>query len=221
MTSLPDDAWHRPVDKIILAAGTTTEAGERAGVLTAVVCPPTIAGTGRGLGNKRSAQWDGMAKCALQRGKAFYVGEGKNWWNWVHVKDLSDLYVTLIDAALDKIAGGSGGKATWGKEGYYFAEVAPFCWGDVAKTIGIEGKKLGLLKTDEVDIVSKEEADTLMEGGSAYWGLNSKCKAIRAKKLFGWEPKEKNLTSVISEIIEREALALGLLKTYAQEAAGV
>jgi nucleoside-diphosphate-sugar epimerase len=215
VTSLPNDAWHRLVDKIVLAAG---ESGE---VLTAIVCPPTISGAGRGPGNRKSVQWNKMAKCVLQRGKGFHVGEGNNWWTWVHVQDLSDLFVTLIDAALDKIAGGSGGKATWGKEGYYFAETGPFCWGSIAKMFAKEGKSKGLLKTDEVDSVGKDQADLMIANGAAYWGLNSKCKAIRARKLLGWEPKKTDLNAVVSEIVEVEALALGMIKTNAQVAGGV
>lgn len=39
LTHLPDDAFHRNVDKIVL------EAGQQDGVNTAIVCPPTIYGT--------------------------------------------------------------------------------------------------------------------------------------------------------------------------------
>jgi len=50
VTSLPDNAAHRNVDKIFLEAG-KNESGP---VHTAIVCPPTIYGVGRGPGNKRS-----------------------------------------------------------------------------------------------------------------------------------------------------------------------
>ena len=50
VTSLPDAAPHRNVDKIVLAAG--TEKGAR--VKTAIVCPPTIYGPGCGPDNQRS-----------------------------------------------------------------------------------------------------------------------------------------------------------------------
>lgn len=50
VTSLPDKAWHRNVDKIILAANGSN-------VKTAIVCPPTIYGPGRGPGNTYSDQW--------------------------------------------------------------------------------------------------------------------------------------------------------------------
>jgi len=214
VTSIPDDAWHRPVDKIVLGSN------ER-GVRTAIVSPPTISGEGRGPGNRRSVQWYGLAKSALERGRGVQVGAGENWWTYVHVQDLSNVYLSLFESALDKIAGGDGGKATWGKEGYYFAEAGPFRWGDIAQRIAKEAKKLGLFETDEVEGIGKEEADKLMPGGSGQWGLNSKCKAIRARKLFGWEPKGENIDVLIPQIVKQEALALGLLKTHAEMAEGV
>jgi len=73
LTSLPDIAPHRNVDKVILAAGT-----EKADVLrTAIVCPPCIYGKGRGPGNQRSMQMPDLAKCILQEKKGFQVGPGK------------------------------------------------------------------------------------------------------------------------------------------------
>lgn len=40
LTSLPDSAWHRVIDKIFLEAGTNYKDN----IKTAVVCPPTIYG---------------------------------------------------------------------------------------------------------------------------------------------------------------------------------
>lgn len=73
LTSLPDKAPHRNVDKVILTEGT-----ENADVLrTAIVCPPCIYGKGRGPGNQRSIQMPDLAKCILQEKRGFQVGSGK------------------------------------------------------------------------------------------------------------------------------------------------
>jgi len=50
LTSLPDSAAHRNVDKIFLEAGSDDSGPVR----TAIVCPTTIYGVGRGAGNTRS-----------------------------------------------------------------------------------------------------------------------------------------------------------------------
>ncbi len=74
LTSLPDMAPHRNVEKVVLTAGT-----ENIDVLrTAIVCPPCIYGKGRGPGNQRSMQMPDLAKCILQGKKGFQVGSGKS-----------------------------------------------------------------------------------------------------------------------------------------------
>lgn len=110
VTSLPDDAAHRNVDKIVLAAG------EHPAVMTAIVCPPSIYGLGRGPGNKRSQQLYDLSRMILTSGKGMRVGKGENKQTHIHVYDLSDLYLLLIEAAA-----AGGGEATWGNKGYYFS----------------------------------------------------------------------------------------------------
>lgn len=64
VTSLPDTALHRNVDKVILAAS-----GSSANIFTAIVCPPCIYGPGRGPDNQKSVQVYRMARAAIHRGK--------------------------------------------------------------------------------------------------------------------------------------------------------
>ena len=50
--------------------------------------------------------------------------------------------------------------------------------------------------------------------------MNSRGRAIRAKKLFGWEPKQKSLFELLPDIVDGEARELGKTKGYADQAAG-
>jgi len=50
-------------------------------------------------------------------------------------------------------------------------------------------------------------------------GTNSRCKAIRANKLFGWTPKQKSVFDLLPEIIDGEAKAMGRIRQHAEEAA--
>jgi hypothetical protein len=60
----------------------------------------------------------------IQRGKGFLPGPGENIWHFVHIHDLSDLYLRFGDEAVE-----GDGKATWGSEnGYYLAENRSFVW---------------------------------------------------------------------------------------------
>jgi nucleoside-diphosphate-sugar epimerase len=111
VTSLPDFAAHRAVDKVFLDGATDEPA-----VKVAVVCPPSIYGVARGPGNKRSKQLYDLSAIILSSGKGIRVGKWQNRQTHVHVYDLSDLYVRLIEQAA-----AGGGTATWGKGGYYFS----------------------------------------------------------------------------------------------------
>jgi nucleoside-diphosphate-sugar epimerase len=212
VTSIPDTAIHRNVDKAVLAAGDVSGGSIR----TAIVCPPCIYGPGRGPDNKRSVQVYDYAKATLQRHKGFIINEGLNYWTEVHVQDLSDVYLALVTAALTP----DGGKATWNKEGYYFTESGTFTWGDVGRNIAKIAHDHQLINSADVDTVDKEGANQLRGFGSYLWGTNSRCKAIRAQKLLGWTPKGKSMMDLLPEIVEDEAKLLGMVKGHAALAAG-
>lgn len=108
LISLPDGAAHRHVDTVVLAASQT----DPEKIKTAIVCPCTIYGEGRGPDNRRSVQVYNAAQSFLQLGQAYMTGKGQNRWNQIHVKDLSKLYVHLGEAA---VAGGP--PATWNDQG--------------------------------------------------------------------------------------------------------
>ena len=211
VTNLPDHAPHRVVDKIILQAG--TEHADK--VKTAIVCPPTIYGRGRGPDNPRSHQVPELTRCTIQQGHGFHVGAGKTYWSNVHVQDLAQCYLKLVEAAIN------GGKpATWGPEGYYFTENEDFVWGDVSQWVATEAKKQGLIKDDKVQSFTKEQADGLTTWGSAMWGANSRARAVRARKLLGWEPKCASLKDTIPKTVAYEAQRLNTEPGHAAKAAG-
>lgn len=124
MVSLPDEAPHRNVDKIVLGAASPS-------VRTAIVCPPCISGVGRGAVNSRSIQVYALVEAALTKGEVPVVGEGRAEWDHVHVNDLADVFVRLVEASRDEKLASSG--ELFGEKAYYFAEDGAFVWGDVAK----------------------------------------------------------------------------------------
>lgn len=209
VTSLPDHAPHRKNDKNVINAN-----GPK--VKTAVVCPPTIYGPGRGPGNQRSHQIPELARCMLEGKKGIQVGAGENKGPNVHVHDLSDCYVKLVEAALE-----GGEKATWGNEGYYFVENGEHIWGHISKAVAKAAHKQGLLPSDEVVSISEKEADDLAWWGSALWGANSRYHALRARKLLRWSPNKgaKDLDDDISDVVSAEAKRLGLVPGHATKVA--
>jgi nucleoside-diphosphate-sugar epimerase len=125
ITSLPDQAIHREVDKVVLGANGT------GAVKTAIVAPPCIGGPGRGPGNTRSVLVEDMVKFTLKNGFAPVIGRGLTECDFIHVHDLSDLIVNLVEAAQDPKRAND--PEVFGNRGYYFCEAGAFKWGDVAK----------------------------------------------------------------------------------------
>lgn len=208
-TKIPDNAPHRVVDKIILSASNASK------INTAIVCPPAIYGPGRGPGNKVSVQLPNLARCTLQQGHGIQIGAGKAYWTEVHVQDLSNLYLKLVEAAA------SGGEpATWNDKGYYFCEARDLPWGDVAQQVAQYAKQQGFIKTDEVKSYQAEESKQFLPWAYALWGGNSRCRAIRARKLLGWEATSPSLKEEIPATVQLEAEKLGLVPGHAKIAAG-
>lgn len=207
LTSRPDAAAHREVDKIVLAAST-----QHPNIKTAIVCPPTIYGMGRGPDNRKSMQVNMATATTLRQKKGFKVGKGLNIWNQVHVQDLSNLFLRLGEVA---VTGGS--PATWNDQGYYLAENGEFMWGDVCKKIAQTAHKKDLISSDEVESLSAVEVNALSRGLQKMIGTNSRGSAIRARKLLKWEPKQPRVEDLIDEVVELEAKALGLIKGHAEK----
>ena len=209
LTGLPDSAWHRDIDKIVLGASS-------AAVKTAIVCPPTIYGPGRGPGNKRSRQVYELARVTLEQGQAPQLGKGLTEWDNVHVQDLSEMFVLLVEAAVS----GKENPELWGEKGYFLAENGHHVWGDVSKEVAEAAYKAGYIKTKEVDVVNVEVAKEKAGMQALTWGLNSKGFAKRARKVLGWKPAGKSLKESIPDIVDGEARSLGLKKGYAEKVSG-
>ncbi len=205
--SLPDTAPHRVVDKIVIEADSPQ-------VRTAIVCPPTIYGTGRGPGSQRGHQMYELARCTFEKKHGIQVEAGQARWTNVHVYDLSKCFLKLVESAA---AGGSG--ATWGKEGYYFTENGEHIWGEMSDLVAREALKQGLIPSDKVSSISSDEANQMTRAGAVLWGANSRGRAVRARKILGWTPVEIDMVTAIPDIVSSEARSLGLTKGHAAKVA--
>lgn len=202
VTSLPDDAPHRDVDKVVLDEVSKGSSGK---VKTAIVCPPVVYGLGRGEGNQRSMTAYWAAQYFMTRKKGFVVGKGENIWNTVHIQDLSDLYLRLGEAAVS-----GGGQATWGQEGYYFSESGLCPLGDMLKAIAKSAHEKGFIPSSEPEVIDFDGVTAVHKFGVVAWGVNSRSQTVRARKLLGWSPHRPSLLELVPEIVEGEAKLLGL-----------
>jgi nucleoside-diphosphate-sugar epimerase len=211
LTNLPEDAFHRDVDKVVLEASSDS-------VKTAIVCPPTIYGPGRGPGNQRSRQVYELVASTLKKGQAPQLGRGLTEWDNVHVHDLSDLYVLLTEAAVANKP--ELDSKLWGKDGYFLTENGTHVWGQISKLVGETAFNKGYIKNKEVKAMEIKEATDFAGFQALSWGVNSKGFGKRARKYLGYSPKGKSLEEEIPDIIESEAKALGIKKGHAEIASG-
>ncbi|PWY81555.1 NAD(P)-binding protein [Aspergillus sclerotioniger CBS 115572] len=192
--NIPDHAFHRNVDKIVLDAARAHPDVLRA----AIISPTTVYGIGRGPCSQRSRQVYELARTALRRGKAPYISPGQSFGCNVHIHDLTDLYIRFFQAALDRTEG------LWGSDAYFVAENGEHRWSDVARSIANVAVAEGYLSRVEMAPLSFEDAKALAGFEAASWGLNVRCCAIRARKLLGWQPSSLSLEDELPRIVRDE-----------------
>lgn len=108
--SVPEATLHRNTELLIQKAWEdAADAGQR--LRTAVVCPPIIHGRGTGPGRVDSVYYQSLYRESAQLGQTFYHGSGSNVYSRVHVEDIAQVFLKLIEAAA---RGGEG--ADWGRE---------------------------------------------------------------------------------------------------------
>ncbi|KAF4125181.1 Nucleoside-diphosphate-sugar epimerase [Geosmithia morbida] len=201
--SIPDEAIHRDVDKIAQAAVSDA-------VRLAIVSPPCIYGEGSGPVNTRSIQVPDMVAATLKNGFAPIVGSGLTEWDNVHVNDLADLYLRLVEAAQDpaKRADEAG---VFGHEGYFFLGPGTHKWSDVARWVAEEAASQGYLPEAKTKVITSDEASELGGPAANSWALNSKGISQRAEKLLGWKGTgQPSLREEVTALISREAKTQGL-----------
>lgn len=200
VTSLPDSAFHRDVDKIVLAYA----AEDPEAVKIAIVSPPTIYGPGRGPASQTSRQIPSLIATTLEEGFGPIIGAGHTEWDNVHVQDLSNLIV-LLAAQSTLPEKNTDEREIWGPKAYYFAENGTHKWSEITKVVAKEAHKQGLIPSSEAKELDVEVAKERHGFESLSWGLNSKGKARRARKYLGWKPSYPSLEETIPEAVRSEA----------------
>ncbi|KAI1173783.1 hypothetical protein F4777DRAFT_580664 [Nemania sp. FL0916] len=212
LTNLPDEAFHREVDKIVLECG--TKYGDS--VRTALVCAPTIYGNGRGPVATRGRQCYEMAKVILTRGYIPIIGTGEARSGNVHIHDLTEAYILLISAAL----AGNSSHELWGAKGYHLPVTGEHAWGPLARAMGSAAQQMGLLPSPRVGSkekekiqeyqMSKDEALEAAGWDGMSWGMNARGKGLRLEKFLGWKANHPSLEDEVPGIVRAEAERLGL-----------
>jgi nucleoside-diphosphate-sugar epimerase len=82
---------------------------------TALVFPPIIYGQSRGPVKQRSVQIPELSRVAIETRETVQVGKGESTWSNVHIADVADVFVKLVEKAIEGSAGDF-----WNQNGLYF-----------------------------------------------------------------------------------------------------
>jgi len=188
--ALPSTNIHKNVDDIVL------DAGRRGKIDAVVIAPPTIWGTGQGEFNTHSIQVPLYIKAVLQIGEAVVLEDGINTWSIIHVADLGDGYLRVLDAAVN-------GKLPSNPEDrYYFCENGEYEQREVAETVAKHLYEKGKLKTPGTKRVTAADVSKYGEGRKNVVNLtggNSRSRAVLLRKM-GWEAKRGGNKEFIESI---------------------
>ncbi|KAI0368803.1 NAD-P-binding protein [Pilatotrama ljubarskyi] len=199
--ALPDNAPHRPVDLLVVAADTEGY------VRSHIIMPSLIYGIASGplfdagIANPHSIAIPLLVRIALQRGSVGVMGKGVTRWGHVHINDTADLYIRLIDALLRTPE-----KVSHGRLGYYIAENGDCSMRELLEGIAEALVALGRIRTSGLVPYAREELAKYF--GSEYLAnflfTNSRCKAERARLELGWAPKytQKDVFSTLKPEVE-------------------
>ncbi|KAK4705659.1 hypothetical protein P7C70_g540, partial [Phenoliferia sp. Uapishka_3] len=94
-----------------------------------IIVPPMVYGPGEGFGNKTSIQILALFQIVQATRKVFQVDATETSWMLCHLRDLTSLYITILQAIITKQ------DPPAGKKGFYFAENGQFKWNDLSKGI--------------------------------------------------------------------------------------
>ncbi|KDR76264.1 hypothetical protein GALMADRAFT_156362 [Galerina marginata CBS 339.88] len=194
--TLADTQQHRNVDLELV------KADKEGYVKTYIVLPSHIYGlaTGKlvnlGIQNPQSILIPLLTRAALSRGRGGMVGAGRNVWPNVHIDDVADLYIILLDLIRSNPA-----SVGHGREGFYFGENGENTFYDMTKAIAEGLVTLGKATNPGPSTFTDEEIKLYFQG-STFWGSNSRCHANRSRAI-GWKPVKTTqdlLASILPEI---------------------
>ncbi|CAE6470322.1 unnamed protein product [Rhizoctonia solani] len=173
-----------------------------------VICPPVVYGLGTGPVRRINGQITHAVRIFLEMNHAVYVGKGTNIWSHIHIRDLIQAILTIIDHAIRTQNDTPEGDQTAERDGFdnfYFTSAGEHTWGSVIEEIARTMFQRGLLKCPSLESVSEEYNRILS------WNVGSNCRVRSARlEALGWRPKE---TSIIDNIEECVEASLQLIKS--------
>lgn len=199
IASLPAGELHRNTETIL--HDTIAKQGHKINI--AIMCPPDIYGRGKGLAKTHSALIPMIVNeiRTTNHNRAFYYKNGTNTRSWVHIDDLMRLYLHVVEAA----ATASSAEKYFNQNGYYFAATQEHNQFDLARATAAVLGKHGFIEDLEPEEVGLERLDSMAnfpgfpQLGRYLFASNSRTRAERAERLFGFKAEAPGLMEVLEQ----------------------
>lgn len=165
LSSLNEKYTHAVTDKIVrdaAAAKATT------GVHVAIVSPGFVGGLSPSLEHPTPITTPALLTTARAFNCGFQIAPGLNQSAWIHVMDLADIFLLLIDDALatgQSQAAASAPWPLWGPEAYYFGVAENIGFRDFMKALAPVLKAKGVIADDKIESVSVKDAARISLAG--------------------------------------------------------
>ncbi|CAK1364715.1 unnamed protein product [Cercospora beticola] len=213
-----DSAPHRGIDLHIRDQLGNPKSEKEHNARVAILLPPIIYGLGTGPLNNLSITVPALYRATIDQGTGVSIGDGKNVYDAVHVRDLADAYLRILREMEGTDPGSGGGP-------YWFAETEQFEFRALTQRVSSALQSYG--KSDgKVTKASEDDHDRLIGAFGAFFppsladadsdtkanaiailwvvfGSNSITKADRLRKL-GWGLAPGRLS--ILDSVEREEI---------------
>jgi nucleoside-diphosphate-sugar epimerase len=170
--SLPLHNIHAAIEQRIISTAETL------GASVAIMSLPVVYGQSRGP-TPQNQNFKFYTEAVISHGQSFVIGNGENTYNHSHVSDVASALETIVVEALK----GATGRATWGKQGYYFVESieAPFL--QDAKVVADVLSDHGLIQTRDIDHLDGAAVDAIWGVGRFLWGSSERSRAQKLQLL--------------------------------------
>ncbi|KAK8066209.1 nucleoside-diphosphate-sugar epimerase protein [Apiospora hydei] len=213
------DKTHSVTDNLVRNAA--------ADVNVAIISPGFVGGMSPSIEHPTPITTPGFILTSRAFKAGFQIAQGENQHAWIHVEDIADMYMLLVEKAL------AADQNCWGKEAYYFGvgEVIPFS--DLMQRLAPVLHKHGVIESAKVQSVDTNDAAKASMYGANYseesvppaadswamhiaimYGVNMRLRATRMTKL-GWKPQKGPIVETFDEVFgsflrsEREAADKG------------
>lgn len=224
LSALKEKHTHAVTDKIVRDAASD--------VNVAIISPGFVGGLSPSIEHPTPITTPAILTTARAFGTGFQIAQGENASAWIHVDDLANMFMILINDALATLAGTPVKRTyelqVWGPEAYYFGVEDNIVFADFMKALAPLLLEHGVVQSSDIRSVNVTEAARISLAGpgkeydplappppadswamhiSVMYGINMRIRGSRMEKL-GWTANKgavaKSLPEVVSKYLQNE-----------------